>query len=75
MKAKVGNSIGMTISPRPYESIKVETTFQIEREVEDEAAIEALFESVGKRVLKDLETKMKESYERQKKLKNMLGKV
>ena len=73
MKATVGNSIGMTISPRPYESIRVESTFHIEKDVKDEAEMEALFDKVGQRIMKDLEEKMKAAYNHQVKLKKMLN--
>jgi len=72
MKVTVGNSVGMTISPKPYESIRVETTFMIEKDIK-EGEEEALFEKVEKKIMEDLENKIRKVYKKQLDLKSSLN--
>lgn len=79
MKITVGGSSSMTITTKPYEPIKVESSLFIEKEVDDDTDIEELQEQyqekVNKLLQKDLDKKAKNIAKEQKEFKNNLSRI
>jgi hypothetical protein len=77
MKITVGGSSSMTITAKPYEPIKVESSLFIEKEVDDDADIEEVEEQyqekVNKLLQKDLDKKITVVARKQNELRGKLA--
>jgi len=73
MKITIGGTLGLTISHIPYSPVKVETTFIIEKEVDDLESIDKLKEKVDNFLESDLEKKMNKTIRKQLELKKKIN--
>lgn len=61
MKVKLGTNLGVTINIGDFQNIKVDTTIEIEKDI-DENQVEEEQDKVYKMAEKDLQNKIKKSY-------------
>lgn len=76
MKVTVGGTMSMTLMNEPYSPVKVESTFSIEKDVNESVdpqdVQESYSEKINELLKKDLDNKMRVVSKKQKELKNVL---